>query len=129
MKRQEMFEFIARHLFDQGDRAMGYSEIYGVDVCMYRGRGGTTCAVGCLIPDRFYKENMEGKSITNLIEEKREGLGFLNRHESFLYGMQAVHDEPIFWRYTERMRKALRDVAKEYNLKSDFLNELSFKNK
>ena len=47
------------HLVKQGKKSVNVHEGIG---CAYRGRGGTMCAVGCLISDQAYSFKMEGKS-------------------------------------------------------------------
>jgi len=60
-------------------------------VCVYRGKNGTKCAVGCLITDEEYKREMEGNDVTAL-----NRLGLLPErlipHLELLSEMQAVHD-------------------------------------
>ena len=64
LTKQEVFDKVATHLLTQmeqsrSEAAKGFSkEPTG---CAYRGDGGKMCAVGCLIPDDIYDEEMEGK--------------------------------------------------------------------
>ena len=71
---QEVFDHVAAHLIKQGKQSLtdkkegySYSGIYG---CAYRGVNGTSCAVGCLIPDDEYKVVIEGVSVIELLGEK-----------------------------------------------------------
>ena len=56
-----IFRKVAKHLLTQGKRAYGKE-----NQCKYRGEGGTSCAVGCIIKDEFYSEELEGKSVVSL---------------------------------------------------------------
>ena len=50
------------HLLKQGVQSVS-----STDSCMYRGIGGTMCAVGCLIADEHYNEaQMEGDNLNGL---------------------------------------------------------------
>ena len=45
---QAIYDHVCRHIAVQGFRATN-----GL-MCRYRGAGGASCAVGCLIPDKDY---------------------------------------------------------------------------
>lgn len=45
---RELFEHVKRHLLRQGKQSIDGT------TCMYRGDNGTSCAAGCLIPDRVF---------------------------------------------------------------------------
>ena len=51
----EIFDFVAAHLLRQGRRSMN-----GHGTCVFRGRRGASCAVGCLIKDEFYTPELDG---------------------------------------------------------------------
>lgn len=60
------------------------------DGCLYRTEGGLGCAIGRLIPDADYKQELEGLAPDNLAEllpslEDSEGM-------SFYSDMQSAHD-------------------------------------
>lgn len=58
--QQGIFNKVVKHLIKQGRRAM----IASNGNCAYRGLGGTSCAVGCLINDKNYKPDLEGRLIS-----------------------------------------------------------------
>lgn len=61
---REIWERVSAHLLRQGRRAT----VGGGDSgCMYRGRDGTSCAVGCLITDEAYDPGMEDAAVTQLL--------------------------------------------------------------
>jgi len=101
MTRQETFNRVAKHLLTQGKRSLAVypgSEDYGQKDCAYRGEGGLSCAVGCLIPDERYRRSWEGQGVEN---EDIKGLlcGELGHDLRLLQDLQGVHDEtnPLEW--------------------------------
>lgn len=63
----EQFDKIANHLIKQGKRSLAPD---GVG-CMYRGEGGTKCAIGEIIPDKLYGCHLEGASFSVLAARTR----------------------------------------------------------
>ena len=59
-----VIEKIAQHLAKQ--RARSIKTFNGMLSCAYRGKNGTMCAVGCLIPDEMYTVGMEQNPFVNL---------------------------------------------------------------
>lgn len=108
MDQQEIMEAAAKHLLAQGER----STLFGT--CQYRDREGRMCAVGVLIPDERYHEDMEGCPIK---EGCRATDSNLHRLLAELYGehsfpllaaLQSVHDlnRPADW--AERLGQVAR---------------------
>lgn len=62
MTGQEIFDSVLAHLRKQGEAAVN-----GTGECMYRGLGGTACAVGCLIPDELYDPRIEDVSAEQIM--------------------------------------------------------------
>lgn len=60
MTAQQIFNKVAKHLATQQVQSRGRAG----GKCMYRGRNGTSCAVGCLIPDSHYR--LEFDSVSDL---------------------------------------------------------------
>lgn len=60
---QEIFDTVVNHLRQQGETALSEDE----QICAYRGRNGTKCAAGILIPDEMYSPKMEGHGIDTLL--------------------------------------------------------------
>jgi hypothetical protein len=63
MTKQEIFDHVLTHLRKQGKPAINETDS-GEDICAYRTDDGLKCAVGCLIPDDKYNEDLEGRSAT-----------------------------------------------------------------
>ena len=83
-------------------------------VCLYRGDCGLKCAVGKLIPDEFYKKEMEGKSISSVWHAYPEMAMLFEEGSLYLLSsLQAAHDhaEP------ERWMEELKQIQREYGLK------------
>ena len=57
LDRQGIYRHVRRHLLEQG-RCSTRPNVG----CAYRGEGGAACAVGCLIPDERYSDDLEGKA-------------------------------------------------------------------
>ena len=119
MTPQEIFDTVARHLFTQGKQST--DPIY----CLYRGPDGTKCAVGVLIPDATYDEDMEGCSIAGLLDEFSLP-AWMGEHVNLLQHLQSVHDVDSRWADDKRMRWALSLVAQAYGLDDSILPGLSF---
>lgn len=121
MTEQEIFNKVYTHLLTQGRKARtpnGHS-------CAYRGQGvykGTSCAVGCLIPDEMYSARIESATVFQalggsigsaaiVLRRVLTDLG-LDRHRELLQALQRIHDdyEPGNW------AECLSNLAKVRNL-------------
>ncbi len=108
MTNQELFDRVATHLLTQGKRSVvreGCEE-----ECRYRDLDGLKCAIGCLIPDDMYSENLEGKNPGNIEVIKATGISY--DQVSLAKRLQAIHDsyQPKYWR-TE-----LREIAAAWGI-------------
>ena len=87
---------------------------------MYRGPGDLRCAIGCLIPDELYMENMEYLGITDFRGFASIGELFAGIDLDLLRAMQNLHD--VQGRTTAPTETAheilvgLTWIAKEYSL-------------
>jgi len=122
MTPQEIFDTVAKHLFTQGKQSTDYVS------CFYRGPEGTKCAVGVLIPDATYDEDMEGCSIAGLFDPLDEFSlpAWMAEHVNLLQRLQNVHDTKDHWVDDERMRWELSLAAQAYGLDDSILPGLSF---
>lgn len=108
VSNQQVFDVVANHLISQGRK----SELHGG--CAYRGEDGTKCAIGCLIPDKLYDPEIEGKRVGELFREHEWPKNLLGDIDmSLLIRLQHVHDtrDPDEW------GKELVLVANYYGLK------------
>lgn len=63
MDKQAVFDRVAKHLLTQQARAMYVTNENGHMSCAYRGADNMSCAVGCLIDDKYYNPDCEGVSV------------------------------------------------------------------
>lgn len=94
LSAQEIFERVSNHLLTQRKRSMDEYES-----CRYRGPGGLKCAVGCVIPDRCYNEEMEGQSV-----EFIKLPNSIKAHRSLLLELQDCHDDFSVKDWASRLR-------------------------
>jgi hypothetical protein len=111
MSMQEIFNKVATHLLRQGQRSTDER-----DDCAYRGQGGLSCAVGCLIPDELYSPEFEYRQVRKLPLDVLEACGVdldkFSEQLRLLAMLQTIHDnvEPRGWEI------ALRECARSLKL-------------
>ena len=130
--KQEAFDTVAKHLFEQGERSMrGLRK-----TCAYRSGTGLKCAIGALIPDEMYNPKMDqpnGMDVDELtaafpqVTELFDSFGV--PYENMLRDLQDIHDGDVAWAHTHCMRALLQDVAEDYCLSPSILKTLSFKDR
>lgn len=114
---QKIFTKVATHMLTQMKRAET-----ATGVCAYRGANGLMCAVGCLIPDELYSEDLERKSVLPLLHyiEKHNphqveafvAVGINRSNAPLLVRLQTIHD-----RFAARLwQDELTKAAKDFNL-------------
>ena len=118
MNAQEVFDTVVNHLRTQKQPAINSG-----DQCRYRHTepDGTVlrCAVGCLIADDEYLQEMEGTNIDGLLADYlRLPNGFLREklrtHYSLLRALQSTHDDVS--RLGE-WEACFEEIANYFNLK------------
>lgn len=99
MTMQKIFDKVYVHLIKQGAKSMrGLPSCPDLPVCAYRGYNGTSCAVGCLIPDEAYTPEMEGVGVRSgsvaclLMRAGVLADPYDDRTLSFLGDLQGIHD-------------------------------------
>lgn len=109
---QGAFDMVVRRLFDGKGRAVNSD-----GSCVYRGSGGNKCAVGCLIPNKYYYEEMEGATVGAFtIVGGNVSVDLLSR-------LQDIHDDSCCWDgKTFIAVDVLYDVAEQYELKTKVLD-------
>lgn len=88
MTHQEIFNKVITHLRNQGVQSIGN---YGR--CKYRGKDGTSCALGCLIDDKYYNKSLEGLSIVHAYVRKAIRLSIGHVPADLLGDLQTIHDD------------------------------------
>jgi hypothetical protein len=106
MSAQVIFDKVVAHLRQQGRKALRAE-----GGCAYRTPEGLKCAVGCLISDEEYSQEMEGHTIDWL---NATGMlpSHLTSHYNLLMALQWVHDchDAAHWEL------GLQQVAKNHKL-------------
>lgn len=130
IKKQYVFNRVVNHLLTQKQKSNRL--IDGESVCAYRGKDGLRCAIGCLIPNRDYRESMDNSPsigftffssnpYNNSISQFLYKKGYLTSHDDgiFLVGLQNIHDRtrPSLW------KRELRKFAECNNLSTKILDK------
>jgi hypothetical protein len=104
MTKQQLFDKVATHLLTQNRKATD-----GKEACLYRGPGGTMCAVGCLMTNAQYEEFGLGHLRALGVEDENQGL---------VKRLQTIHD----FSYVDRWRDELRELAVDFRLSTAVLD-------
>lgn len=80
--------------------------------CLYRGPNGTKCAVGCLIPDDLYHEDMEGSSGAGVVMS----IGWAHLSMGLIDSIQNAHDTFLDPDDLSVFRSKMEETAKDYGL-------------
>jgi hypothetical protein len=127
MNNQEVFDKVSTHLFTQGKPSMSKE----MD-CKYR-YNGLSCAVGCLIPDSLYQDDLEGVGIQLILETDEDYKDiidfFAGVDVELLSQLQSVHDDINNFESTEIMQEQLLYIAGKFCLNAGILSNISFKDR
>jgi len=121
MAKQRMFNKVAKHLLTQKKKSRTRKANTWDDrmstLCLYRGKDGLKCAIGCLIPNKLYDKGMEDNSVDELLTKwpKLNKLFEINSKRwvlDFLEELQLIHDQshPNSW------RNKLAELAEQHEL-------------
>ncbi len=108
--QQRIYDQVKEHLLKQGE----WCQLEGA--CVYRGKDGLKCAIGCLITDEHYSPGLEGMGVERpkVLEALAKSIS-VSVHELdaiFLERLQVIHDTA----YIETWAEKLEDLAKRYRL-------------
>ena len=108
---QEVFDQIAIHLLKQNSKCSGDESL---DLCRYR-HGELKCAAGYLIAEDEYKDQMETKTWSRLID-----LGLVpdNPHTAIISRLQHMHDDFD----VEDWKSVLREIADMFELNTEAIS-------
>lgn len=113
MNNQQAFDKIVKHLKDQKwVQAMGRLS-HSASTCSFRGVEGRKCAVGCLIPDNLYKEEMEDACVGHVQSQVPE---IKNVNTSMLYDLMFFHDDQMGYADEEGKLLLLKEICTKYKL-------------
>ena len=113
MELQEIFDKVSNHLLTQNLRST--NQLCEITSCAYRGDNGTTCAIGCLIPDALYHTKLEGFGVANrkVKDTLRPVIGRVTfAKAALLLNLQHIHDNMK----TSSWNSRLRGLANIHNL-------------
>ena len=105
---KEIFDRVKTHLLAQGERALHGGEPYGLgiggDGCAYHTQSGLKCAVGCLITEEAYSEELEGELVDDLgvrAALESSGISYDPVTLYMLLDLQSIHDDeaPNRWEH------------------------------
>jgi hypothetical protein len=128
VEAQELFDYITSKVLEQGRPSILETNDEEGDarvVCVYRGESGAKCAAGHVIPDAWYREELESRAIDGVLEGEPRLEASLAPHLSLLLDLQEAHDNAyrgarLCSTFTaEFIRRATR-VAEAYNLNHAF---------
>lgn len=115
MELQQIFDTVATHLLTQNCKSTSGDATGTVGGCAYRGDNGTTCAVGCLIPDNMYLITMECQNIANdavwaaLCPVIGANENVKREKYDLLEDLQSVHDYCAVSDWPNRLQKCAND--------------------
>lgn len=113
---QELFDHVVTHLFTQKVQSRDGDG----PQCLYRGPSGTSCAVGCVLPDEYYDEAMDGKSDSTDLYSVIENFKlpeYIVKNQDLLVALQKFHDKYVaFDASDEEQLLRLEGIAWAYDL-------------
>lgn len=113
---QMIFDKVCDHLAEQGRPSQ--RQLYLIPgICAYRGTGGRSCSVGCIMPDEIYNPMLEGLPA----DEVCERLGWLTGYSGLLLGLQKCHDMAF---QSKHLRQLLESVALEFGLDTHSVHQI-----
>ena len=127
MSEQKAFDTVVKALLEQNCKSL--DDQTQIPHCMYRGHGGTKCAIGHLIPNSMYRAGIESASAESLrvingvlcvspTDQSIEDAGqsfheYLGVSRAFLGSLQSIHDTvPVI-----QWPRHFAELANKYGLK------------
>ncbi len=116
MTKQQIFDTVVNHF-----KAQKVQAVYE-DTCVYRAPDGKRCAAGILIPDKYYRETMEGHSfgrmgVTGQLPKS------LTRNTPLIEQLQTVHDRSDEDLLTRNNYLKLEEIAQIHKLDTEVLDK------
>lgn len=110
---QKLVNIIVPHLLKQNARSVMKSNS---KVCLYRGLNGRMCAVGAVIKDEHYNEDLEGISISIIFDRSGEKLCLALKRSGIdvdsdyylLSQLQWIHDNISVNKWNDRLKCFLK---------------------
>lgn len=119
--RQSVFDKVVKGLAKQRWRQSTrkrFSNLVTGEMCTYRGNDGLKCAIGQLIPDKVYTEDLEGEALLDvLVVIPRRDVKVLlasDDESPMFFALRELHDN---YEDPKDMRDNYKAYAKEHGLK------------
>lgn len=106
---QQIFDTTLNHLRKQGVAAVSF-----IGHCRYRGENGTSCAVGCLIPEEAYAFELEG--LRAGASSVMAATGLAANYVPLLRDLQGAHDSALKDRGLEAWEDSMKYIALQHSL-------------
>ena len=107
MTSREIFDKVKKALLSQGKRSKGK------DFCLYCSPTGLKCAIGHLIPEEKYTDEIEGMSITEFPDDILQCILPSDKTEKdgidFLVELQNIHDLTLPSKWKKEFDQAEED--------------------
>ena len=107
---KEVIDFVKNHLLKQNEKSISVDD----RMCMYKSddNKNLSCAIGCLISEEFYSNNMERKGLASdvVIKILQKSLPNWKLNFDLLDSLQCIHDQL----YVENWDYALGNLEKNY---------------
>ena len=108
MRKKQVFRTVAEHLLKQKKQSVYKDE------CLYRAPQGLSCAIGCLISDEHYSEDLESNSVdsTAIKDAVSRSLNqpVTSSDVNMLQDLQDLHD----YATVESWERRLDELADDY---------------
>ncbi len=117
-KKQLTFDTIAEHLLTQDAKSIDTN--INLTMCRYRCEDGRMCAVGVLIPDEKYNDDLEGSTVEDMNVWDAIGEEYSDDTE-FLMKFQYIHDQCN----VEDWAHYLCDLADDWDLDASVVHKFT----
>ena len=114
MNNQEAFEISVKHMLSTSTPSLG-----PLNQCRYRGPSGQKCAIGVLIPDEQYHEEMEKRTVRYLVQNMHVD-ALLDIDLGLLRALQAQHDGTSTRNWPPSV-ESFKRIGETHNLDISFL--------
>jgi len=121
MTPTQIFDRVSEHLLTQKAKSLGLKVNTGQATstfCKYRGDQGRSCAVGCLISDEYYSEDLEGgASYTPAVKwavANSLKIPFREVPDTLLEKLQTIHDHNNPEDWPALLDKFKKELASRY---------------
>ena len=109
---QKAFNAVVKHARKQNTKAKN-----DLGFCCYRAKDGKRCFIGCILPDRLYKKELEKKRFDVILKKFGDSIlsswKYRSLDQNFGNQLQNIHDNTKLYNW----ECEFRNFAKVYSLK------------